>query len=141
MSKVSKFSFNILQSKTMVCCIFFAQKCGHVFYIFELKWSPAHIKTGSETSLIFGTSLRIRIGIYICEEELDLELDILDSIYVWHWKWDLKKKKYKKNRLELLLTRGQLEVNCCNLDCHSPGYLELDQNQVRYFSEPKPKLE
>ncbi len=131
---------DILQSNTMVCCIFFAQKCRHVFYIFELKGSPAHIKTGSETSLIFGTSSRIRIGIYICEE-LDLELDTRFHLCV-ELKMRLKKKRKKeKKRLELVLTRGQLEVNCSNLDCHSPGYLELDQNQVRYFSEPKPKLE
>jgi len=35
---------DILQSNTMVCRIFVAQKCGHAFYIVELKWSPACIK-------------------------------------------------------------------------------------------------
>ncbi len=114
---------DILQSNTMVCCIFFAQKCRHVFYIFELKGSPAHIKTGSETSLIFGTSSRIRIGIYICEE-LDLELDTRFHLCV-ELKMRLKKKK-KKRKKKTRTSANQRSTGSKLLQSRLPRYLFHD---------------
>ncbi len=61
--------------------------------------APAH---WSETSLIFGTNSRIRIGIYICEE-LDLETGYSIPFMCGTENEILKKRKEKK-RLELVLT-------------------------------------
>jgi hypothetical protein len=93
----------------------------NTFYIFEPKWSPARIKTGSETSLIFGTSSRIRIGpesslIFfrtktktgiICFFEKSHSTRIHDSIYIWNWN---RNQNHSNLFLELKTQRFRIKV-------------------------------